>query len=81
MNTQGFHGSVEISQNFFNKNIAYIKDILIEPNPVDFVFTNTAPDQLAVEFMPLTNYLQFRVCSDNQEKFFFNDAIDPSEPF
>lgn len=44
---------MEVVGNIIKKNIAYIKDILVEPTPVDFAFTNIAPDELAVEFMPL----------------------------
>ena len=44
LNSQGFHGSVEAAGNVIKKNIAYIRDILVEPTPVDFVFTDVATD-------------------------------------
>ena len=46
LNIQGFNGTVEISNSTFNKNMAYIKDVLIEPYSIAQKFID--PENLSL---------------------------------
>ena len=81
-NLQGFNGTVQISNSTFNKNMVYIKDVLIEPYPISQNFED--PDKLYLsKFNDFNQALNFKYCNPITYvgEYAFQEMFHPDEDF
>ena len=82
LNLQGFSGTVEISNSTINKNMVYIKDVLIQPYDLTQSFLD--PDQIYLsKFDDRSAKLQFKYCNPTTYvgEYAFQEMFDPDLDF